>query len=119
MYYNDKGEHCGLVFNIQGYTIHDGPGIRTEVFFKGCPLRCPWCSNPEGIAVPPQLGIYPSKCLSEAKCGYCVSDCPAAEKPLRFDAEGKLSGIVQTDVCRDCLRCADACPAGIMEALEA
>ena len=112
MFFNEKGEHCGLVFNIQSYTIHDGPGIRTEVFFKGCPLRCPWCSNPEGIYPVPQLGIYPSKCLSLSKCGFCVSDCPAEEKPLRFDENGVLCGMEKADICRDCLRCADACPAG-------
>ena len=112
MYLNKRGEHCGLIFNIQSYTIHDGPGIRTEVFFKGCPLRCPWCSNPEGIRPEAQLGIYPAKCLSLQKCGFCVSDCPAEEKPLRFDGDGILCGMEQADLCRDCLRCADACPAG-------
>ena len=67
----------GLIANIQKYTIHDGPGIRTEVFFKGCPLRCLWCSNPEGLEVKPELGFYPDKCLGEAQCGWCRKACPA------------------------------------------
>ena len=53
---NAAGQPCGLVTNIQKYTIHDGPGIRTEIFFKGCPLRCPWCSKPETSDPRPQLG---------------------------------------------------------------
>ena len=67
----------GIISNIQKYTIHDGPGIRTEVFFKGCSLRCPWCSNPEGLERTPELGFYPDKCLGEADCGWCRSACPA------------------------------------------
>lgn len=111
MYYNAKGEPCGLIYNIQGYTIHDGPGIRTELFFKGCPLKCPWCSNPEGMDFGPQLGIYPSKCLGKSKCSYCVKDCPMAESPIKFDENGIIASANMAEACRDCLRCADACPA--------
>jgi len=111
MYYNDKGEPCGLIYNIQGYTIHDGPGIRTELFFKGCPLHCPWCSNPEGIQIGPQLGVYPSKCLGQEKCNYCVKSCPLEGKPIHFDEKGILVSAEMTSQCKDCLKCADSCPA--------
>lgn len=114
MYYNDKGEPCGLIYNIQGYTIHDGPGIRTELFFKGCPLHCPWCSNPEGIQIGPQLGVYPSKCLGQDKCNYCVKSCPLEGKPIHFDEKGILVSAEMTSQCKDCLKCADACPASAL-----
>ena len=96
-----------LITNIQRYTIHDGPGIRTEVFFKGCPLRCPWCSNPEGLEVGPELGFYPDKCLGEAACAWCRKACPDPPPPGVH-----VSARFGTDRCRSCLQCADACPAG-------
>lgn len=67
----------GTVFNIQRYTIHDGPGIRTEIFLKGCPLSCIWCGNPEGVSPEIQMGFYSSKCLGMEKCGLCkgLRDC--------------------------------------------
>ena len=98
---------CALITNIQHYTIHDGPGIRTEVFFKGCNLRCPWCSNPEGLEVKPELGFYPDKCLGEAACGWCRAACPTPPPPGTH-----VSAFFDTDRCRDCLKCADACPSG-------
>lgn len=61
----------GVVFNIQRFTIHDGPGLRTELFLKGCPLSCKWCSNPESFATQIQPGVYRSKCLGLKKCGNC------------------------------------------------
>lgn len=115
MYYNENGEPCGLITNIQGYTIHDGPGIRTELFFKGCPLHCPWCSNPEGLNPLPELGVYPAKCLGQDKCNYCVKDCPLGGSPIRFDADGILSAVDMETRCRDCLKCADSCPAGAIK----
>jgi pyruvate formate lyase activating enzyme len=66
----DKRE--GLVFNIQRYSIHDGPGIRTTVFFKGCPMKCLWCSNPESQSPEPQLSISEHKCVG---CGRCFEIC--------------------------------------------
>ena len=112
LYHNEKGEPCGLIYNIQGYTIHDGPGIRTELFFKGCPLRCPWCSNPEGIHVGPQIGVYPSKCLGQDKCNYCVKDCPLGGSPIRFDGDGILTAVDMEKQCADCLKCTESCPGG-------
>jgi pyruvate formate lyase activating enzyme len=111
-HYNAKGELCALVTNVQKYTIHDGPGIRTEFFFKGCPLHCPWCSNPETIAPYRQLGTYPAKCIGRDKCSWCLRACPLDPSPIQFDAEGNLLPVKMTDACRDCLKCADACPGG-------
>jgi pyruvate formate lyase activating enzyme len=92
----------GILFNIQSYCIHDGPGIRTTVFLKGCPLRCPWCQNPESHSFHPELLFAEEKC---AGCGACVRVCP--EKAIRM--RGNAS---RTDrrLCRSTGLCADACP---------
>ena len=67
----------GLVLNIQHFCTHDGPGIRTTVFLKGCSLRCKWCSNPESIHPKPELAYNPGKCIGEKQCGFCLKDiCP-------------------------------------------
>lgn len=105
--------NTGVVTNIQHFTIHDGPGIRTEVFLKGCPLRCRWCSNPEGLKTSREIGIYASKCIGINKCGYCLESCPVADQDPFVIHEGKVTGINQ-DVCTDCLACADACPANAL-----
>ena len=63
----------GMVFNIQRFSIHDGPGIRTTVFLKGCNLRCFWCHNPESLQPEPQLQVFPQKCIG---CGKCLEVCP-------------------------------------------
>jgi pyruvate formate lyase activating enzyme len=65
-----------VVFNIMRYSIHDGPGIRTTVFFKGCPLSCKWCHNPEGMSPQPQYSFNEKKCI---KCGHC-SKCPTGAR---------------------------------------
>lgn len=64
----------GLIFDIQKFSIHDGPGIRTTVFLKGCPLRCLWCHNPESQARKPEISFLPEKCI---QCGYCARVCPS------------------------------------------
>lgn len=104
-------DRVGLVTNIQRYTIHDGPGIRTEIFLKGCTMHCRWCSNPETIFPGPQLGVYPQKCISPDKCGYCLKACPlGCDTPIQF-REGKPLPIVMSPPCASCLACADSCPA--------
>ena len=97
----------GIVFNIQRFTIHDGPGLRTELFLKGCPLRCRWCSNPESWLPQIQLGVYKTKCLGKNKCGACLDVCPVPDT-LQF-YRGKLVGI-DRDKCTTCMACYDECP---------
>lgn len=106
-------EKTGVVTNIQRYTIHDGPGIRTEVFLKGCPLNCKWCSNPEAISPQKELGIYPIKCIGFDKCGLCAKACPLEGKPLVFD-DNKL-WYVQRDICLGCLKCTESCFLGALK----
>lgn len=110
-HYTKSGEPCALVTNIQKYTIHDGPGIRTAIFMKGCSMHCLWCSNPETIDPRPQIGVYPTKCLSRDKCGYCVKSCPETPSPIEFDENGFIKSVTMTDKCRDCMKCTDVCPA--------
>lgn len=97
----------GIIFNIQRFTIHDGPGMRTEIFLKGCPMRCPWCGNPESHKAYIQPGVYESKCLSAEKCGLCLEVCPV-EGALLF-REGRLYAI-DGEKCSRCMECASACP---------
>ncbi|MGL5067358.1 MAG: (2S)-3-sulfopropanediol dehydratase activating enzyme [Sarcina sp.] len=97
----------GNVFNIQRFTIHDGPGIRTELFLKGCPLKCQWCGNPESWKSNIEIGVYTSKCISEEKCGSCKEVC-SSEGTLNF-ADGKLVSI-DRDKCVNCFLCYEECP---------
>ena len=104
-----KKSSKGLVFNIQRFTVHDGPGIRTEVFLKGCPLKCRWCSNPEGIKPFREVGVYSDRCLGIDKCGLCLEACPKAEEGALIVAENKIVGL-ERSVCDGCQACAEVCP---------
>ena len=97
----------GTIFNIQRYSIHDGPGIRTTVFLKGCPLSCWWCHNPESQKYGVQLVLWKERCIG---CGGCNSVCP----------EGAISGggfppVIDSEKCSGCGLCAEECPAVALE----
>lgn len=102
----------GLIFNIQRFSIHDGPGARTAVFFKGCNLRCVWCHNPESIEFKPALEFYPSKCIG---CGACFNVCPtSAHMLVRIGEGGEPRHIIDRSRCTRCLKCAETCYAGAL-----
>ena len=89
------------IFEIKRFSVHDGDGIRTTVFFKGCPLKCVWCHNPEGIDFNKQLAFYEHKCIS---CGHCINSCAQGAHKL-------ADGIHRFDrnLCLACGNCVDAC----------
>jgi len=100
----DLDQIKGYVFDIQRYSIHDGPGIRSTVFLKGCPLTCTWCSNPESQKQVPQLMYLEHLCT---KCHKCVNICP--NNAIRVLLDGSLS--IDRDLCAGCGFCVDICPA--------
>ncbi len=95
------------VTEIQRFCMHDGPGVRTTVFFKGCPLRCAWCHNPETQQATQQLLYYPQKCIG---CGACITVCP-------HGAHREQEGLHVFDRtrCQGCLSCVQACCSGALE----
>lgn len=97
----------GIIFNIKKYAIHDGPGIRTTVFLKGCPLSCGWCHNPEGISSRPHLVYRRDLCIG---CGECVSACP--NDAISLTPEGIKT---HSSLCKLCGTCAEVCPAEARE----
>ena len=99
----------GMIFDIKKFAVHDGPGIRTTVFFKGCPLRCLWCHNPEGISVAPEIMVFPDRCLKG--CRDCLSACPR-------QALNKRRGTIVLDRsrCDGCGACAGVCPSEALQA---
>lgn len=97
-------ERTARIFNIQKYSIYDGPGIRTLIFFKGCPLRCKWCSNPEGLEYKHSLMFQKDMCVN---CGICAEVCPVGIHQM--DANGQHY-IDRSKDCIGCKKCEMSCP---------
>jgi pyruvate formate lyase activating enzyme len=94
----------GIIFDIKKYAVDDGPGIRTTIFFKGCPLRCVWCHNPESWDSNEEMSFQEEKCIG---CARCVEPCPSGAISI---VKGKAA--TQTDKCKLCGCCAALCPTG-------
>ncbi len=103
----------GMVFNVQRFTVHDGPGIRTEFFLKGCTLRCAWCGNPESYVKRKQVAVYKKQCIGISKCGDCLKACPKGEKT--FFVEGDYVTGIDRKVCDDCTLCYEECPSNALK----
>ena len=97
----------GLIFNIQRFSIHDGPGIRTTVFFKGCQLACKWCSNPESMKNYPEIMTHNIKCIL---CGRCEDVCRVGAIKIKGNKR-----YIDSELCDQCLECANVCPSKAIE----
>jgi pyruvate formate lyase activating enzyme len=106
---NDIAAGEGIVFNIQRFSIQDGPGIRTTVFLKGCPLRCLWCSNPESMRLSPEIITRDIKCIGSGKCAEIC--------PKRAIAFVEKIRIIDWERCNYCMKCAQVCPSKAIEAV--
>jgi glycyl-radical enzyme activating protein len=95
----------GIIFDIQGFSVHDGPGCRTVIFLKGCPLRCGWCANPEGLISLPEIMYYKSECVKDH---FCIDSCP--HHAISFKNKDHFITINST-ICKDCTdaKCIRAC----------
>lgn len=102
-------ERKALIFNVQKYNMYDGPGIRTLVFFKGCPLRCKWCANPEGLERKFQVMYKRNSCVD---CGACVDVCPVGIHVISNET-GKHE-IVREKDCIGCMKCVSVCPSAAL-----
>jgi len=101
----------GEIFDIRRFAIHDGPGIRTTVFLKGCPLSCLWCHNPEGMRPGPNIWVKPERCIG---CGTCVQVCPYGAPAL----QGNGKAAIDTNKCVFCDACVHACPANAIRRID-
>ena len=109
--HESNGAPKGLVFNIQKFSLHDGPGIRTIVFLKGCPLACMWCSNPESQSTSRELVYASDRCIGTEECDRCITVC--LEQAITKDAEGKIC--IDRSICDGCGDCAFVCPSRALE----
>jgi len=102
------GENTGLIFDIQSFSVHDGPGCRTSVFFSGCPLRCQWCANPESWEKKKHVMVAQTKCKWDQGCRACISACPSGS--IAFDDQGMIQ--IDRDICTTCTSfdCVAICP---------
>jgi pyruvate formate lyase activating enzyme len=105
---SDKSEIKGVIFNIQRYSIHDGPGIRTTIFLKGCPLSCIWCQNPESQSHKLEIFYNAERCVG---CGKCITVCPV--KAIKMLDSGKVA--TDRNICTGCGTCVEACPENARE----
>lgn len=106
--HNDHASHQGIIWKIDRNTVHDGPGIRTALYFKGCPLRCLWCSNPEGQLADPFLIFQRSKCND---CGLCIGACPVQALERQEPANIRI----HRTTCHLCGDCVLQCPTDALQ----
>jgi pyruvate formate lyase activating enzyme len=113
----EKKELTGKFYDMQGFSVHDGPGIRLTLFMKGCPLHCLWCHSPESQAFPTELNWMEIKCVGIEKCGNCLNVCPhdcikPGKKKLDLQSNQEIT-LVDTDRtnCDNCGKCAEVCTA--------
>jgi len=104
---DDPHDTKGWIFDVQRFSIHDGPGIRTTVFLKGCPLACVWCHNPEGRTASQQISFTAEKCIG---CGYCFDTCPNSAH-LKVGEEH----VLDRERCAECGECTTECHSGALE----
>lgn len=100
-------ERKARIFNVQKYSIFDGPGIRTLIFFKGCPLRCKWCANPEGLERKYQVMYQENLCIH---CGTCTTVCPMKIHEMKQEDDHVMHMVNRKINCIGCRKCQDACP---------
>lgn len=97
-------ERKAFIFNVQKYNMYDGPGVRTLVFFKGCPLRCKWCANPEGLQKKYEVMIKKDLCIN---CGACASVCPVSIHTISKELKHEINRSID---CQGCRKCEKVCP---------
>lgn len=112
MHDSELEQVTGTIFNVQKFSVHDGPGIRTTIFLKGCPLRCYWCCNPESQTSSPQISRRVTRCLGAERCGKCIDICPRNCLSRNGNAV-----VWNPAACVNCRTCAAVCPSGCIEVI--